>query len=284
MKKAYCLFLFSIIFTLTSCDTVIVGHRCIVYKSIYAENDDYIVFPEVVYNKKTDEFYTAMTLDDKYYSPGEVKEIEITKDKYNIYAVNKTSTFSYDGKMISEESISNESSYEYKYSLIEDGFYSSYQMIDADKEELSEIEEEIWNYAKTQSLKKEFPYHIEGECEKRDSYIYFNVNVYDKVMWKGQSLVNQGAKRATLNRINEDTKEIEEVLSFDNSVIKCFNDEYIFLYNKKNNSVDYYSLATKEQKTISKSDDWYFFYVTDKYVLRIYKHSINFNYEIFTLD
>ena len=289
MKKVIILLLVFIIFTLTffsvkNCDVVFNGHRCIVYESTYAENDDYIVFPVVVYNKKTDKYYQAKTLDDKYYNGEGAFKIELIEDKYNIYTNTKKLTFSYDGKMISEEVILDEKSDEYKYSLIEEGFYSSHQRINPDEEKLTDMEKEIWEYAKTKSLKKKFPYYIEGNCKRKDHYIYFNVNVYDKAMWKGQSLVNQGARSATLNRINENTKEIEELLSFNNSSIKCFNDDYVFLYNKKKDSLDYYNIKTKEQKTISKSDDWYFFYITEKYALRIYQKSASYSYKLYTLN
>lgn len=281
MKKTFCLLLILVLFALTSCDTVIAGHRCIVYETVYAENDDYIVFPEVVYDKKNDIFYPTVTSDGKYYGMDDAVRIELSEDKYIIYSATKISTFSYDGTVIDEEKIQYESS---GYDLIEQGFYSSYQRDDPDEEELSDIEKKIWEYAKTKSLKTEFPYHIEGNCKRGDPYIYFNVNVYDKVMWKGQALVNQGAKSATLNRIDENTGEIEELLSFPDSAIKCFNETYVFLYNRKNNSLDYYDLTTKEQKSLSKSDDWYFFYTTEKYVLKIDKENIPYEYEILIPD
>ncbi|MGM9971740.1 MAG: hypothetical protein ACI35W_04970 [Anaeroplasmataceae bacterium] len=72
MKKICCLFLIIFLFSIISCNAVINGHRCLVFDSVYAENDNYIIFPEVL--SKSDDWYFFYTTDkyvlriDKEYS------------------------------------------------------------------------------------------------------------------------------------------------------------------------------------------------------------------------
>jgi hypothetical protein len=279
------LVVFSLI-SLSSCSSVISGQHINVSYAKSAENDHYLVFGDVIYNKDEKKFYEAKFSNGYDYSiDSSIYSIDLYDDYFEItnYFSKQIliDDFDYQGKQIDAKTIIEEN-----YSLYYGrDFTSSYNYVSWDEKVLSDHDQLIWDYAKNQSLKDNFPYLIEGQLKEDDENIYFNVNVYDKVMWKGSSLVNQGIVSSTFNVLNKGNHQISEIKSFAYCSIKEFSSNHLFYFNKKSNYLSSFNLTTQEeQKLFKRKSNYWKYYVNDEYALGINEKNIKTTFQLIKVN